>query len=377
MTGDGSSTSASVLACPPDTCLALGCPGHEFWRKGLLGCGIPTASSPVGATFTVTFHAFNPAAPGRSATATRAVTVVSPCTPGEVHCPDVPEHPCGSTPCSARRLLLAQADLAALETADEALLPPRVRFSAAMIPEFVKLTADPQHPWPQATLSVSVPCSTPAPFPMELCTDESTGNSCGVVAEVLQAGVVLEPQTPLQLYRSAGVRPDRACSAVSIAGGTCTLCSAPAIAAGLCVAGWHELTYTARSPALGLSNAVVIRATVMQRLAAAEVAVLATLRVPAAAATDVSLDGLVTAISGGSTVTNEALWAAREVLQDVALAGAASVDCAAVTVVLGQRSLMVELQRATAPISSFLSRDAVSGDLTIEVCLSLRRPPAR
>lgn len=365
---DGSPSSAVVLACPPQDCLPLGCPGHEFVRKGLRGCDVTSMTSPIGTSFTVTFLAFDPAAPGRSVSATRTVTVVSPCLTGQLYCPDLPGEPCGTSPCSVRSLLVGQGAIQGLGTPDEAQPLPRVRFAAAIIPALTGVTAQPGKLWPQVSLDVTVPCGMPSPVPLQLCTAASAASSCGVVAEVLQAGTVVQPQAPLQLYQTAGYAPEQACSAVSIAAGTCMLCSADAISRGLCMAGWHELTYTARSPGGKLSSAAVIRVTVMQRLAAAQVAVVCTVRVPGAADATLSVDGLVDAMSGDSTATNEALWAAREVLQESMQAALGSAECAAMQSITGSFvPLVMEVTRADTPISSILWTDPASGILVIEV----------
>eukprot|EP00976_Prorocentrum_cordatum_P080618 1184043-Prorocentrum_minimum.AAC.1 len=66
-----------VLSCPPAHCLPAGCPGHEFRRKGLLGC--LNTSAPVGTIFSVSFVVFDHAQPPNVAAVSRLVTIAPPC----------------------------------------------------------------------------------------------------------------------------------------------------------------------------------------------------------------------------------------------------------------------------------------------------------
>ena len=50
---------AKLLSCPPDDCLDVGCPGHEFQSKGLAGC--LNTSATVQSTFVINFMAFDSA----------------------------------------------------------------------------------------------------------------------------------------------------------------------------------------------------------------------------------------------------------------------------------------------------------------------------
>ena len=57
--GSTNSMTLRVLACPPLSCLPIGCPGHEFVKKGLQGCGLDTLNSPVGTEFSIEFTVFS------------------------------------------------------------------------------------------------------------------------------------------------------------------------------------------------------------------------------------------------------------------------------------------------------------------------------
>jgi hypothetical protein len=72
-----------VLACPPASCLPRGCPGHEFRKKGIQGCGIDT-SAPVGSVFSLTFVVLDRWLPPAMATTERVITIRGPC-PAAAH----------------------------------------------------------------------------------------------------------------------------------------------------------------------------------------------------------------------------------------------------------------------------------------------------
>ena len=72
-----------MLACPPASCLPQGCPGHEFRKKGIQGCGIDT-SAPVGSVFTLKFVVLDRWLPPSMATIERVVTIRGPC-PADAH----------------------------------------------------------------------------------------------------------------------------------------------------------------------------------------------------------------------------------------------------------------------------------------------------
>ncbi|KAK3258920.1 hypothetical protein CYMTET_32060 [Cymbomonas tetramitiformis] len=110
---------ARVLSCPPESCLAVGCPGHEFVSKGLAGC--LDTSAEVGTVFEVRFVVFDRGAPAGSASAMRTITIGPPCALGEVVCPDEADGGgtvCSPVDCEVRATLLPMASDAAPPTVD-------------------------------------------------------------------------------------------------------------------------------------------------------------------------------------------------------------------------------------------------------------------
>ena len=100
---DGTDISADVLSCPPDSCLAQGCPGHQLARKGLAGC-VDTAAAE-GTTFAVKFVVFSRAQPPLSATVERLITITAACptSPYLFYCNGT----CLSTPCATAEAMAA------------------------------------------------------------------------------------------------------------------------------------------------------------------------------------------------------------------------------------------------------------------------------
>ncbi|KAK3237339.1 hypothetical protein CYMTET_52578, partial [Cymbomonas tetramitiformis] len=94
--------SASLLACPPASCLDIGCPGHEWAKKGLEGC--VNTSAAVGSIFNIDFVVFDSAIPANFHAATRVVGIIQPCAVGEELCADLT---CSSVDCELRDSLLA------------------------------------------------------------------------------------------------------------------------------------------------------------------------------------------------------------------------------------------------------------------------------
>ena len=121
---DGNLTT-HVLACPPQECLPFGCPGHELYVKGLAGCGVDTASAPVGATFNITFTVFDHHRPPGYASIQRTLTIAaSPCPAGQFYCPAATDSICSPIPC----FLLDGGDL------DVSLEPPHIYLDLHNVP---------------------------------------------------------------------------------------------------------------------------------------------------------------------------------------------------------------------------------------------------
>lgn len=74
---------ASLVVCPPLTCITSGCSPielrrHLFSVKGLQGCGIDTMATE-GAQFDVNFWVWDSGTPVLNATASRLLVVTKPC----------------------------------------------------------------------------------------------------------------------------------------------------------------------------------------------------------------------------------------------------------------------------------------------------------
>jgi hypothetical protein len=125
--------SKRVLTCPPISCVPFNCPGHEFFRKGLSGCGIDTVSAPVGTVFDLAFTVSDLSIPPATSEVLRHIMVVSPCEESQTYCPDLAkpalstdEHACGTTDCSSRAAILA------LQPVQPNLIPLSLEFTQSL-----------------------------------------------------------------------------------------------------------------------------------------------------------------------------------------------------------------------------------------------------
>jgi hypothetical protein len=125
--------SKRVLSCPPVSCMPFNCPGHDFFRKGLSGCGIDTLNAPVGTEFALAFTVSDLSIPPATSEVLRRIIVVSPCKPGQTYCPELAgpalstdEFACGKTDCISRAAILAQQPVQPTRA------PPSARFSTAL-----------------------------------------------------------------------------------------------------------------------------------------------------------------------------------------------------------------------------------------------------
>ena len=73
-----------VLSCPPASCLAAGCPGHELAVKGLAGC--LNLAGAVGGVIELEFVVFDRAVPPNSASVKRFIALGPPCDVGLHSC---------------------------------------------------------------------------------------------------------------------------------------------------------------------------------------------------------------------------------------------------------------------------------------------------
>lgn len=85
---DGDLTS-EIITCPPDSCLAIGCPLHSFVKKGIQGCGVDTVSSSPDTDYTLKFVVWDRSVPAMMTTAERRIRVMSPCGVNEIYCADI------------------------------------------------------------------------------------------------------------------------------------------------------------------------------------------------------------------------------------------------------------------------------------------------
>ncbi|KAK3233264.1 hypothetical protein CYMTET_56422 [Cymbomonas tetramitiformis] len=101
--------SSQVLVCPPSSCIAVGCPGHEWAIKGLQGC--INTSARVGTVFEVEWIVFDSGMLAQNASVTRLISIIQPCNLGETLCDDLT---CSSIDCDTRDIMLADdVDIAA------------------------------------------------------------------------------------------------------------------------------------------------------------------------------------------------------------------------------------------------------------------------
>ncbi|KAK3278549.1 hypothetical protein CYMTET_13528 [Cymbomonas tetramitiformis] len=104
----GADLGLGVVVCPPQECLARGCPGHELMWKGLAPC--LNTSAEVGTSYDIVFMVVDyNSMPRRSASVTRTVSIAAPCPPGTMSCtlPDTPTF-CSATACEVLASLLAE-----------------------------------------------------------------------------------------------------------------------------------------------------------------------------------------------------------------------------------------------------------------------------
>ncbi|KAK3252741.1 hypothetical protein CYMTET_37988 [Cymbomonas tetramitiformis] len=109
-----------VLSCPPENCLASGCPGHEFAVKGVEGC-VDTSADP-GTVFEVLFAVLDSAVPANLAVVSRIVTIDPPCADGAELCAD---GECSSADCDDRDAVLYG------DQAPPDVTPPEIRLLGA------------------------------------------------------------------------------------------------------------------------------------------------------------------------------------------------------------------------------------------------------
>ena len=219
---DGDLT-ARIVTCPPDSCIAAGCAGHEFVRKGINGCGVNTTHGAIGAEFKLVFQAWDDGVPAKSATVTRLIRVVSPCAKNEIYCDGLPGFECGTLACGVRAGIAAQYPSAQAPVLE--LLTPLVATLAA----------------PRARRALRVPCGMEAPLLLNPCRGGAVPPvGCGVDtrdpggasdASELRARTVLDVESN--------------CTLDGVRAGTCALCAPAVVVAGGCPPSSYQYTYVA------------------------------------------------------------------------------------------------------------------------------------
>ena len=179
-------------------------------RAGLRGCGVNTATARPGETFEVTFHVFDDAMPAATASYTKTITVVDPCSAGETYCPGS-DLKCDGTPCALRARLEADGEL-------QPVAPPQL------------LVLQPSGSYqPQATLHIDAVCGEALPFALSPCASGDASDACDVVAAV-DASYVAAPEVVQHVH----VGPCDVSSLRDASSAACVACSVPDLQAGVC-----------------------------------------------------------------------------------------------------------------------------------------------
>lgn len=178
---------------------------------GLQGCGINTDAAAPDTSFNLTFMVFDNNMPAASATFTKTITVISPCTPTQVFCRGmVPA--CGEGPCSLRQRSGEAAETDTDFAADVSRLPAG---SVRTMPH---------------GLEVMAVCSAPLPVVLPVCSQDDRAIGC--LARAPPRTTVLQ-----QLVSN--------CTLVDAGAGNCTLCSEAALQRRACAASVQNFAYVA------------------------------------------------------------------------------------------------------------------------------------
>lgn len=224
-----------VLACPPTSCLARGCRGHELHTKGLAGCGVDTENAPVGAVFDITFTVFDMNRPAASASLFRLVTVISPCAQTQLYCPDSAVK-CADAPCDLRDVM---------EESEETFSPPELVVDLSGVPadSAQLLSGDGTR-----TLSIWGLCGNSLPVDFtHICSESGVAQKpSGVLWTSTHCQAVTDSNSnvcavSIQQEGSSGavptvaiIREESACDEDSVSGCDTVHCSLAAIAGGRC-----------------------------------------------------------------------------------------------------------------------------------------------
>ncbi|GFR49555.1 hypothetical protein Agub_g11601 [Astrephomene gubernaculifera] len=255
----GTYITEQVYVCPPDTCYVNGiaCSGHEVWKKGIEGC--VNASASVGSQQEILFVVFDKWANQPRVTASRQLTIVSPCTnTADIYCAE--DNSCGSTSCDTRAVLRLLASSTASASAQQGPLlllvdgadsSPTAKAVAAAVSVNALLAANAaarffngSGPLYAAQLEMTVPYGSAAPYSLLPCSGVRSLAGCGAVAVDATDG---EISTTIMTYPVcvSAVSYDYA---TDYGGSTsldaCDTCSAEALSAGACLPGVYGIRYT-------------------------------------------------------------------------------------------------------------------------------------
>ena len=348
----GHGLAGRVLSCPPDSCLPFGCPGHEFSRKGLDGCGIDTRDAAVGTQYSLNFVVFDHNVPPLSVTVTRYVSIVAPCTAEEIYCPNTPSQMCGSAPCAVREQL---AD-------PEPPAPPKVVFSTAIIPDLVIA----------ARIDMHVICGG-RPSPPAVWCDEGVASSADCMVRVEWPGGNSDQLVRLTRRKSARVQ----CTPPQISAGVCEDCSLAALNSGLCYGGTHLFEFSAFEGGVFAASEgrAEVGIAIAKRLASVGASVTGTVTVDSTAVgglPDDQLKAIIAAFGGQGPLTNELLWAAREALQEQLAAAMQGSACAPLVHAFGAATagMHVEAQRTAASLSAIATPVPGGNAMLVQVRLT-------
>ncbi|KAL0041497.1 hypothetical protein WJX79_005389 [Trebouxia sp. C0005] len=206
-TQDGTLTSV-VNSCAPSTCTSTStCSAYQFASVGVTPCAL-NISQAIGMSITVTFTVFDNGVPPLSATATRTLLIVAPCSTGQYYCSGV----CQQISCAASAALAAAA------------VTPVITLTSIPTAVFGSTSGG----------SAGVPYGTVPSFSLTPCTSYSDTSSCASVGTDPVYGDIssLVQVTPLQQCEASSSNID------------CFNCDVAWLATGSCMPGVYAYQYT-------------------------------------------------------------------------------------------------------------------------------------
>ena len=182
---------------------------------GLAGCGVATETAAIGTQFTVEFLVFDRHVPAASASVTKTITVVSPCTDFQLFCPGLQPECAADLPCALRSEPSEEQPLSRLAASPESAFP-----SGAVV-----FSADAN------AATVHTVCGYPPSVILDVCPQTATNDS-----SVELPACVFSAPDPTQAHTISSV----ACPFEDAVAGTCSVCPIEAARSGGCGAGSAE-----------------------------------------------------------------------------------------------------------------------------------------